>query len=156
MLQARKVLCLDWDKRSLRLVVARLSGGRAVLEDAHAHRLPPEIDASDPEKLGAFIAHMLERHRIRQKRVVVDVPRDQAVINRLRLPPTPPEEVAAAVRFQAQRELPFPIEEAEVDYAVMATDDGGAVTEVLMVGVRRSTLDAIVATCTAAGLTPTR
>ena len=156
MLQPRKVLCLDWDKRSLRMVVARIGGGRASLEDAHAHRLPPEIDASDPEKLGRFIAHMLERHRIRQKRVIVDVPRDQAVINRLRLPPTPLSELAAAVRFQAQRELPFPIDEAEIDYVIMTQEDSGAVSEVLLAGVRRATLDAIVRTCEHAGLTPTR
>ena len=31
---SRKVLCLDWDKCSLRIVVARIGATRTVLEDA--------------------------------------------------------------------------------------------------------------------------
>lgn len=152
----RKVLCLDWDKRSLRLVCARVGGGAVRLDDAHAHRVPPNVDVEDPAALGEFIAQCLARHRIRQTRVVVDVPREKAVINRLKLPPTPLNELAAAVRFQAMRELPFSLEEAEIDYVTLATDDSGRATEVLLAAVRRETLDRLRATVQAAGLTPLR
>ena len=105
-----RVLCLDWDKRSLRFVSARVARRSVKLDDAHSHRLPPDIDADKPDALGEFIKQTLARHRVGQKRVIVDVPRDQAVINRLRVPPTPDTELAAAVQFQAQRELPFSVE----------------------------------------------
>ena len=60
----RKVLCLDWDKRSLRIVVARVGTGRMVLEDAHSHRLAAELDADDPKAMGDFIQQMLRlEHR---------------------------------------------------------------------------------------------
>lgn len=153
---SRKVLCLDWDRRSLRIVAARIGGGRTVLEDAHSHRLPNTVDADDPQSLGDFIRQMLRRHRLSHKRVVVDVPRERAVINRLALPPTPIEEVAAAVRFQAMKELPFPLESAAIDYVVMERDEHGLATEVLLAAVTKETLEKVRATCEAAGLTPVR
>jgi len=153
---SRKVLCLDWDKRSLRIVVARVSRGRTALEDAHSHRLPNTVDADDPEALGAFIRAMLRRHRLHHRSAVVDVPRERAVINRLRLPPTPLAEVPAAVRFQAMKELPFPLDTAAVDFVVMERDDSGLITEVLLAAVTLETLERVRLTCQAAGLTPTR
>lgn len=153
---ARKVLCLDWDKRSLRLVVARVGRGQVKLEDAHAVRIPSTVDPDDAKAFGEVIAGAMKRHRIRLRQVVVDVPRDKAVINRLALPPTPDHEVADAVRFQAAKELPFPVEEARLDYVPMAHDDAGLVTEVLIAAIRRDTLVRLQEVCAAAGLTPVR
>lgn len=155
-LNRNKVLCLDWDKRSLRIVVARIGKGRIVLEDAHSHRLPEDVDAESPESMGEFIRGMLRRHRLNHRSVVLDVPRERAVINRLTLPPTPANEVAAAVRFQAMKELPFPIDLAALDYVVTDRDDKGQATEVLIAAVTLETLDRVRATCEAAGLTPAR
>jgi type IV pilus assembly protein PilM len=152
----RKVLCLDWDKRALRLVVARVGAGEMQLEDAHAHRIPNNVDPEDPQAMGAFIAQALQRHRIREKRVIVDVPRDKAVINRLTVPPTPLNELAAAVRFQAMRELPFPVAQAQFDYVVTERNDDGLATQVLLAAVRSDSLEQLRATCEAAGLTPAR
>ncbi len=152
----RKVLCLDWDRRYLRIVVARAGGGTMQLEDAHAHRIPESISLTDTQAFGTFIAQMLRRHHIRSRTVVLHVPRDRAVINRLTLPPTPEDEVAAAVRFQAARELPFPLDEAEIDFVVLRRDEQQRATEVLLAAVRLETLEEIQALCQAAGLTPAR
>ncbi len=153
---SRRVLCLDWDYQSLRLVVARVGKGRMVLEDAHSHRLPKDVDAEDPRALGDFIHSMMRRHKLTHKSVVVDVPRERAVINRLSLPPTPEAEVAAAVRFQAMKELPFPLDTAAVDYVIVERNERGLVTEVLLAAVTTETLERVRATCAAAGLTPAR
>jgi type IV pilus assembly protein PilM len=153
---AKKVLCLDWDKRSLRIVVARVGADEMQLDDAHAHRVPANVDPEDAQAMGAFIAQQLHRHRIKLGRVIVDVPRDKAVINRLAVPPTPRAELAAAVRFQALRELPFPLDEAQIDYVVTATNEEGLATQVLLAAVRLETLDRLRETCQAAGLTPAR
>ena len=153
---SKKVLCLDWDKRSLRVVVARVGAGEMQLDDAHAHHVPTGVDSEDPQAMGAFIAQQLQRHRIKHNRVIVDVPRDKAVINRLTVPPTPLNELAAAVRFQAMRELPFPLDEAQIDYVVTAKNEEGFATQVLLAAVRLEALDRLRETCQAAGLTPAR
>jgi type IV pilus assembly protein PilM len=138
------------------MVVAKIGRGPMQLEDAHSHRIPPEVNADDPERMGRYIAQMLEVHQLRFKQVILDVPRDKAVITRLRLSPTPANEVAAAVRFQAQRELPFSLEEAEIDFVVVQRDESKLATEVLLAAVRLETLNGLVATCKAAGLVPVR
>ncbi|MBU0641483.1 MAG: pilus assembly protein PilM [Planctomycetes bacterium] len=152
----RTVLCLDWDKRALRMVVARTVSGALELEDAHSHRVSADTDTDDPQAMGAFIAQMVRQHRWHHKRVVVDVPRDKVVINRLTLAPTPVNEVAAAVRFQAQKELPFPLESAEIDFVIMKHNERGFVTGVLLAAVRREVLDRLRETCAVAGLVPAR
>lgn len=151
----QKILCLDWDKRALRMVVSRDSGGKMQLEDAHSHRIPANVDIDDAQSMGAFIAQMQKRHRWHHKRVIVDVPRERAVINTITLPPTPLDELASAVRFQALKELPFPLDEAVIDYAII-TREGRTVTEVLLAAIRTETLDKLLETCEAAGLTPAR
>ncbi len=151
---SRKTLCIDWDKRAVRLVAARTGGGSIVLDDAHSNRLPAGTDSENPQALGAFIADCLKRHRLRFKQCVVDVPRERAVINRLTLPPTPVLELPAAVRFQAMKELPFPLDEAQIDFAVLQRDEKGLVTEVLLAAARLDVLERINAVCSAAGLKP--
>ncbi len=153
---AQHTLSLDWDRRSLRLVSARVSGTRLELADAHARRIPAGVDPEDPAQFGAFIAETLKQYGVRQSKVVVAVPRDKAVINRLRLAPTPATELAAAVRFQALRELPFPLDDAQIDYVIMERDAGKNVTEVLLAAVRNEVLDKLRETCRAAGLSPVR
>lgn len=150
---SRKVLCLDWDKRSLRALVARVGGGRLKVEDAHSFRIPVGTDVDDPASFGPYIARCLaDKGLARGARVTLDVPRDRAVINRLALPPTPLAELPAAVRFQAMKELPFPLDEAEVDYVVLERGAGNTATGVLLAGVRNDVLGRLKATCSAAGL----
>ncbi|MFN0135648.1 MAG: type IV pilus biogenesis protein PilM [Phycisphaerae bacterium] len=151
-----KVLSVDWDKRMLRFVVARVGRGSIKLDEAHAHRIPQGTDSEDPAAMGEFLKQTLARHRVNIKKVVVDVPRERAVINRLRLPPTPPSDLAAAVHFQALRELPFAMDEAVVDFAVMEREGPRNVTEVLLAAVRKETLKRVTDACVAAGLTPVR
>lgn len=153
---SRKVLCLDWDKRSLRVLYAKVGGGRLRVEDAHSFRIPVGTDADDPAAFGPFISRCLNekslRRRVGHKRVIVNVPRDKAVINRLALPPTPISELAAAVRFQAMKELPFPLDEAQIDYVVFERGAGNTVTEVLLAGVRDDVIERLRSICSAAGL----
>ncbi|MBN2447666.1 MAG: pilus assembly protein PilM [Phycisphaerae bacterium] len=152
----RKVLCADWDRRSLRLVVARVGSGAVSLEDAHSYRVPPDVDTDRPAEMGLLIADMLKRHGWRHKRVIVDVSRDKAVINQLKLPPTPLEELAAAVQFQAMRELPFPMDEAVVDFIATQRNEENLVTEVMVAAVRTEVIQRLHETCRVAGLTPAR
>lgn len=152
----RNILCLDWDARFLRIVVAKLGANQMSLQDAHSHRIPNTVDVESPEALGDFVQQMLRRHHIRHNRAIVSIPREKAVINRLTLPPTPLHEVSSAVRFQAMRELPFPLDDAVLDYVIMQRDERGSATEVLLAAVPREALQFVRATCQAAGLTPAR
>lgn len=153
---SRTILCLDWDKRHLRLVLAAIRAGGPSLRAAHSCLIPADVNPEEPEQMGAFIAQQVKRYRLHARQVMVDVPRDRAVINRISLPPTPESEVAEVVRFQAMKELPFPLEESELDYAILRRDEKKRVTEVLLAAVLKKTLQRIQAICTVAGLKPAR
>jgi cell division ATPase FtsA len=62
------------------------------------------------------------------------------------------DELPAAVRFQAMKELPFPLDEAQIDFVVLERDAANNATSVLLAAVRSETLERLKATCTAAGL----
>lgn len=156
MMSVQRVLCLDWDRRNLRVVSARVGRGKFKLAEAHSRRIPNNVDADDPPALGGFIAQTLASLRIRGRRVIVDIPRDKAVINRLKLAPTPPSEVAAAVRFQALRELPYPVDQAAIDFDILERDANRNVVEVLLAAVRNETMTRLRETCDAAGLSLVR
>jgi type IV pilus assembly protein PilM len=151
-----KVLCLDWDTRKLRVLAARVGRGGMELSAAHRTAIPDGVDINDASAMGSLIADVLKEHNLSQKRVIVDVPRDKAVITRLKMPPTPHDELASAVRYQAMRELPFPIEQASVDYVATDWNENGLTTEVLLAGVLKQHLDVIREICYQAGLTPIR
>lgn len=156
MMGSQRALCLDWDRRNLRVVSARIGRGKFRLAEAHSRRVPNNVDVDDPAAMGAFIAQTLASLRLRGRKVIVDVPRDKAVINRLKLAPTPPAEVAAAVRFQALRELPYPVDQAAIDFDILERDANKNIVEVLLAAVRNETMTRLRETCAAAGLTLSR
>lgn len=140
----------------MRIVVARRDLRKATLDAAHRAAVPAEVQHDDPEAMGKFIATKLREYKIKQKQVLVDIPRDKAVINRLSIAPTPERELPDVVRLQALRELPFSVDDAEIDHAILSRDDKGLATEVLLVAVLKKTLDKITETCQHAGLKPMR
>lgn len=57
-------------------------------------------------------------------RIVANLPADDSVFRTLPLPPVPRRELSAALKWELQRILPFPVEEAVFDYMVLAGGDG--------------------------------
>lgn len=148
-----KLLAIDWDARTLRVVHASLGRRRrARVEKMFAVAVPPDVDTADPSQIGALIRTALDQEQITTRHAVVDVPRTEATLNTLHLPITVPEELPGIVNIQIAKELPFPIAEAVVDFAVAPTESGTSVGEVLVAAIRREVLTRYEATFAAAGL----
>jgi type IV pilus assembly protein PilM len=91
------------------------------------------------------------------RRIRLGVANQRVVVRVLELPSIENEdELDAAVRFQAQEELPMPLDQAVLDYRVLErfSKDGGAYIRVLLVAVRRDTVEHLLAAARKAGLTP--
>ncbi len=119
----RSLVSIDWDRRCLRLVHARIGRGQVRVLRAAAVPVPAGVVDGDPEVLGDFLRQTLAREKIRARRAVVSVPRDQAVLNTLSLPEASRDELAAMVHFQVIKELPFPADEAVIDFAATGSPD---------------------------------
>jgi len=137
----RDVLCIDWDPRMLRVVLAAVGGGRVRIRKALTAKIDESVSIAEPAMLGAFIRRVLVQQDLRASRAVVDIPRDRVILNTLSLPTTEPSELAGMVHFQISRELPFPMADAVIDFAAGAPAADAGTTEVLVAAVQHQVLD---------------
>lgn len=152
-LGAKQLLALDWNRRELRLVLVRPRSDGVDLLKATCVPIPDGVQTDDPAAFGGFIRQALKDARIGVSRAVLAVPRDQVVLNTLNLPPTPPEEMPALVRFQVVKELPFAPEQATLDFAVCGEFDPKLPSSVLVAAVRNEDLEHHTRVAKEAGLT---
>lgn len=88
----------------------------------------------DQQAVARTIGVVLRSARIRTRRAVVSVTGQNVLARVLRLPPIPQEEVKQAIRWEAERHLPFPVEEAVIDVQIVreVSEDGQRQLEVLL------------------------
>ncbi len=168
------VTALDRDGEALHVVQAGLRGGQPRLATVATLPLdsPAASNSEDPVAVGQAIAAALNRARLNPRAVVMGIPRTQVVLRTLELPPTArTDEIAAMVHLRLGRDLPFPLEEALIDFSPVggpagrglpgrvepaqgsAPIAGGSATRVLTAVVRRKTVEHLQAVARAAGCT---
>jgi len=153
-LAAKKLLAIDWDSRDVRVVMFRPKADGIELLKAVSIPIQAGVSASEPEAFGAFLRAALAQAKMSVKHALLTMPRDRVVLNNLRLPPTPPEELPSMVSLQIGKELPFPAEQATIDFALLgAPTDGKAGMEVLVAAVRNDYLEPYRTIAYEAGLT---
>ncbi len=147
-----KLLMIDWDAHKLRMAHV-LFGKRGVkIERLLASNIPHDVDSNIPDQMGGHIRKVLEQEGIATRYASVDIPRDQAILNTLRLPVAARDELPGMVQIQITKELPFPIGDAAIDFVIGEQIEGTPTAEVLVAAVRREVLEQYVATLEAAGL----
>jgi len=105
-----------------------------------------------PEELGSHIRALLDRSGIKQDRAVMAVGGQAVTVREVRVPPMTKQELTAAVRYEAERYLPYNIKEVYMDYQVLgeANEEGRKMLDVIVVAARQDVVDQIVAVADAA------
>src|SRR5205807_211388 len=99
---------------------------------------------------------LFDDHKL-PKRVRLGVANQRIVMRTLDLPPlADPKQIAAAVRFQAQDQIPMPLDQAVLEHQVLGTVEtpDGPRTRVMLVAARRDMIDKLLQAATSAGLRP--
>ena len=143
------------------LAAAEFSSGTApALVRAATETLGPglfhEGEVVDVEGLADRVRAFFREHDL-PKRIRLGVASQKIALRVLELPVINNEqELEAAVRFQAQEELPMPLEQAVLDYRVLERIDNGegGKMRVVVVGARRDTVEHLLAVARKAGLQP--
>jgi Tfp pilus assembly PilM family ATPase len=144
-------VAVDFDRDAFRVVEAQRAGGRAKITRLASVPISAKIDLTDAQAVGCALGRALKDLRLAGEPVVMNIPRGQAVLKPMTLPPgTARDEMAAMVRYQVEDELPFPGEEAVIDFTVTRShfdvednqaDDEDAGENVLVAAARLPVVD---------------
>jgi type IV pilus assembly protein PilM len=136
------------------------SGGSPSLLRAATESLGPglfhEGEVVDVDGLADRVKAFFKEHDL-PKRIRLGVASQKIALRVLELPAIDnDQELEAAIRFQAQEELPMPLEQAVLDYhGLERVDNGeGGRMRVVVVGARRDTVEHLLAVARKAGLQP--
>lgn len=142
------------------LAAAEVAGPDGAVERAATAPLAPGLirdgEVVDVEALAEALKAFFKEHAL-GKRVRLGVANQRIVVRTLDLPRIEDrKELDAAVRFQAQEQVPMPLEQAVLDYhslGVVQTDQGDR-TRVVLVAARRDMIERLLAAARQAGLRP--
>jgi type IV pilus assembly protein PilM len=146
---------------SANIKMVELSGTPPSLRNLSIRPTPPGVvqegSIIEPGALVDTIREMLAEMRTR-KRYVVTAASNLAVITRtLQVPKMPLKQMEEAVRWEAERYIPFPIDEVVLDYAPLdqleAVSDGEQM-DVVVGAARQETVASLVEALKAVGLEP--
>lgn len=136
--------------------------GSAQLSAAAIEPLPPgavhEGEVVDPDLLTASLKSLFSKHKL-SKRVRLGVGNQGVVVRTMRLPAIEdPKELDAAVRFQAQEQMPMPLDQAILEHQVVggvAGEEGAPPQiDIVVVAARRDMVASFLEPARRAGLDP--
>lgn len=117
-----------------------------------------EGEVLDPERLTLALKSFFAEHKL-SKQVRLGIGNQRLVVRTMRLPAIEdPKEMEAAVRFQAQEQVPMPLDQAVLEHQVVggvpAEEGGSAQVDVVVVAARREMVSSFVEPIRRAGLDP--
>ena len=156
MASPKKTLVLDLGMQSLRIAEfsSTESGGLKLLRGARRElMLDPALDTSRPDQIRLALKDILKAWKITRSDVVCVLPA-HTVFTRvvpLEVPGGSSSQVAAVVGFEAQQNIPFPLEEVVWDYVVMGNTPSGAVN-VIFAAIKTDLLESLCDSVASTGL----
>jgi len=156
-----RIEALGLEIGSANIKMVELSGTPPSLKNLSIRPTPPGViqegSIIEPGALADVLREMLTEMRTR-KRYVVTAASNLAVITRtLQVPKMPLKQLEEAVRWEAERYIPFPIDEVVLDYAPLdpleSIPDGEQI-DVVVGAARQETVASLVEALKAAGLEP--
>jgi type IV pilus assembly protein PilM len=150
---------LDIQPGYVSAVQARVNGSVQVQKAAGA-ALPPDTmregEVLDGTALADTLREMFREAKL-DKRVRIGIANQRTVLRTMELPPlTDRKELATAVRFQAEDQVPMPLDNAVLDFHALGVIDtpAGPRQRVIVVAAQRDMVERLIAAVRAAGLRP--
>ena len=156
--RAKSMVGLDIGTSRVKLVELTARGASVELTRAAVELTP--VDAIrdgkvvQPEQVAAVIKKGLALGHFRPGEVVAAIAGQGVVVRHVQFPKMPEEELREALKWEGQKYIPFPMEEAVVDFELIhgVADPEVASMEVMLVAAQRSIVDSHLAAIELAGL----
>ena len=154
----RPLIGLDIGTSSIKGVqLTRAGQGYRVAAFAREPLLPGVLGDDglrDPEGVSAAIRRLLERTGVRSANIAAALPGKSAIVKRITLPAMTSAELDAAIKWEAEQHIPFPLSDVQLHYEALGTaGDGARDMDVLLVAARRESVAALAAVIADAGHT---
>jgi len=157
--RARPLVGLEIEPGQLIAAQSRVNG-HVVVERAAGKPIPANIvrdgEVNDVAALTTALEELFEGSGL-DRRVRIGIANQRIVMRQMELPPiTDPKELQNAVYFQAQDEIPMPIDSVVLDFHTLGLADTpqGPRMQVLLVAARRDMVERMLEAARAAGLRP--
>ncbi|MCX7008337.1 MAG: type IV pilus assembly protein PilM [Kiritimatiellaeota bacterium] len=155
MFKAERILAMDVGASGLKLAefVPLKSGGIELVTYAvGALGLDPHSDTDRSEVITSTLQGMIADSGIKPGPVLVSVAGQSVFSKFVKLPPTDRDKIQQIVQFEAQQNVPFPIDEVVWDYQLI----GPAIAEldVMLAAIKADIIEQLFASIEAAGLDP--
>ena len=154
MLSSKSFLCLDFGAGSVK--VAEFEVNQAGGLSLRQYGIKPlGIEGSQDSKrekvVLSAIQELLTSRGINVKNANVCAPGFHVFSKFVKLPPVDTSKVTQIIQYEAQQNVPFPLEEVVWDYQIMGATPSGEM-EVLLVAIKADVVEAMFRTAGAAGL----
>jgi type IV pilus assembly protein PilM len=114
------------------------------------------LDPNKEEDRGPFVTAALTKlfkdQGVRGREVQLSISGQSVFMRFVKLPPVAPDQVEQVVAFEAQQNVPFPINEVTWDYQMMPNRGAGAEAEAVIVAIKKDVLEAEVEAVEKAGV----
>lgn len=139
-----------------------VSNGTVSVASAALHPLRPGVfhegEVIDPDGLVGALKELYAEYDL-PKRVRLGLGNQRVIVRTLRMPAIEsPQEMEAAIRFQAQEQIPMPLEQAVLEHQVVGGvpgEEGGVPqVDVVVIAARRDMISSLVEPLRRAGLEP--
>ena len=114
------------------------------------------LDPNKEEDRARFItptlAKLFKDHRVRGREVLLSISGQSVFMRFVKLPPVDAAQVGQVVTFEAQQNVPFPIDEVTWDYQMMSNRAVGTEAEAVIVAIKKDVVEAEVEAVENAGV----
>jgi type IV pilus assembly protein PilM len=153
---------LEIEAGSIAVTEVQGENGSAQVKASAIETLPPGVfhegEVVDPDGLASALKSLFGSHKL-SKRVRLGIGNQRVVVRTVRLPAIEdPKQLEAAVRFQAQEQIPMPLDQAVLEHQVVggvpAEEGSTPLLDVVVVAARRDMVSSFVEPIRRAGLEP--
>lgn len=139
----RHLLGLDIGKSSIKVVQLASTRKGLVLKYAGLTELPPgdrEIPPGQDRDAPLALHDVFKESRLKRQKIAINFSGRSPIVRYLLLPTMPKDELGEAIRWEAKKLIPFPIEDAVLDYLIVGETQERDLkrTEVLLVAAERA------------------
>lgn len=150
---------IDIGSKSIKIVELSKSGSSWILKSSGAvgynGQTPDKIiDENEFKKIADLIRNIIKKVEIKPQEVNISLPESVVFTRLIKFPLLSEEEVAAAVKWEAEQYIPIPTSEAVIQYTVLEKKENSTQTSVLLVATPKSVVEKFVKVLQLAGLTP--